>query len=219
MDGKKSSLIKKPLRKLRGLLFLSRFCICIAALLSTSSIKPAFSQERKINIAYAGPSLIALPFLAAQEWKLFSQNGLSTQLVVMTFTISIPALSAEQVEYLGGVGPATVSATLRGIPARAVWFSSDKVLWSLMAQSQMKTLSDLRQKPIGMTDREAPLQTYGTRANRVAGDGGPRRAGIENMLQALVLQGRVPSSNVPFEENADRRIATEVARELGYKVE
>jgi len=95
-----------------GLLFLSRFCICIAALLSTSSIKPAFSQERKINIAYVGPSLIALPFLAAQEWKLFSQNGLSTQLVVMTFTISIPRYPPSRFEYLGGVGPATVKRHL-----------------------------------------------------------------------------------------------------------
>src|SRR5919197_4325969 len=150
MHGKKSGLINK-LPKKRRLLFRSRLCIYIAVLLSTSSINPAYSQERTINIAYAGPSLIALSFLAAQEWKLFSQNGLNAQLIVMTFTISIPALSAEQVDYLGGVGPATVSATLRGIPARAVWFSSDKVLWSLMAQAQTKTLSDLRQKPIGIT--------------------------------------------------------------------
>src|SRR4029077_4780911 len=133
---------------------------CIAALLLALSVNPAFSQERKVNIAYAGPSLIALPFLAAQEWKLFTQNGLSAQLIVMTFTISIPALSAEQVEYLGGVGPATVSATLRGIPARAVWFSSDKVLWSLMAQPQMKTLADLRQKP---NWNNRPARRYRTR--------------------------------------------------------
>jgi hypothetical protein len=49
--------------------------ICIAALLLAFHPKPAFSQERKVNIAYAGPSLIALPFLAAQEWKLFSQKA------------------------------------------------------------------------------------------------------------------------------------------------
>src|SRR5262245_10522167 len=126
------------------------FCLVLAALFFVHG-SLALSQERKVNIAYAGPSLIALPFLAAQEWKLFSQNGLNAQLIVMTFTISIPALVAEQVDYLGGVGPATVSATLRGIPARAVWFSSDKVLWSLIAQPQMKTLIDLRQKPIGIT--------------------------------------------------------------------
>src|SRR5215831_8073284 len=318
--------------------------VYIAALLVALSVNPAFSQERKVNIAYAGPSLIALPFFAAQEWKLFTQNGLSTQLIVMTFTISIPALSAEQVEYLGGVGPATVSATLRGIPARAVWFSSDKVLWSLMAQPQMKTLTDLRQKPIGITgglgatghvalllalekvgqdskaftitpftgvsdmiqalesgylsaamlqppqlfyvigmgfkemlnvapmiempvgglttltktiqnrpqevraliksvqqakqrmlksqeetvglimkigntDREAALKTYNTLRDVLAGDGRPTRAGVENILKALVLQGRIPSINVPFEEIADTRLATEVSRELGYRVE
>jgi len=317
---------------------------CIAALLLALSVNPAFSQERKVNIAYAGPSLIALPFLAAQEWKLFTQNGLSAQLIVMTFTISIPALSADQVEYLGGVGPATVSATLRGIPARAVWFSSDKVLWSLIAQPQMKTLTDLRQKPIGITgglgatghvalllalekagqdskafaitpftgvsdmiqalesgylsaamlqppqlfysmskgfkemlnvasmiempvggltapvktiqnrpqevrsvirsvqqakqrmlkskeetlglimkvgktDHEAALKTYDTLRDALAGDGRPTHAGIENILKALVLQGRIPSTNVPFEEIADSRIATEVAKELGYRVQ
>jgi ABC-type nitrate/sulfonate/bicarbonate transport system substrate-binding protein len=317
---------------------------CIAALLLALSVNPAFSQERKVNIAYAGPSLIALPFLAAQEWKLFTQNGLSAQLIVMTFTISIPALSADQVEYLGGVGPATVSATLKGIPARAVWFSSDKVLWSLIAQPQMKTLTDLRQKPIGITgglgatghvalllalekagqdskafaitpftgvsdmiqaleagylsaamlqppqlfyaaskgfkeilnvasmiempvggltapvktiqnrpqevraviksvqqakqrmlkskeetlglimkvgktDREAALKTYDTLRDALAGDGRPTRGGIENILKALVLQGRIPNTNVLFEEIADTRLATDVARELGYRVQ
>src|ERR671919_2613800 len=126
-------------------------CVSLADLLSAFYIGRAVAQERKINIAYAGPSLIALPLLAAQEWKLFSQNGLSTQLIVMTFTISIPALSADQVDYLGGVGPATVASTIKGIPARAVWFSSDKVLWSLMAQPQIKTVNDLKQKPIGIT--------------------------------------------------------------------
>ncbi len=318
--------------------------ICSAALLVALSVNPAFSQERKVNIAYAGPSLIALPFLAAQEWKLFTQNGLSAQLIVMTFTISIPALSADQVEYLGGVGPATVSATLRGIPARAVWFSSDKVLWSLIAQPQMKTLTDLRQKPIGITgglgatghvalllalekagqdskafaitpftgvsdmiqaleagylsaamlqppqlfysmskgfkemlnvasmiempvggltvpvktiqnrqqevraviksvqqakqrmlkskeetlglimkvgktDRDAALKTYDTLREVLAGDGRPTHAGIENILKALVLKGRIPSTNVPFEDIADNRIATEVAKELVYRVQ
>jgi ABC-type nitrate/sulfonate/bicarbonate transport system substrate-binding protein len=342
IDGKLLGLLKPPQMPFKKSPRL--FVLIVAALLLVLHGGSAISQERKVNIAYAGPSLIALPFLAAQEWKLFSQNGLSTQLIVMTFTISIPAVSAEQVDYLGGVGPATVSATLRGIPARAVWFSSDKVLWSLMAQPQTKTLTDLRQKPIGITgglgatghvalllalekagqdsktfaispftgvsdmiqalesgylsaamlqppqlfysmskgfkamlnvasmiempvgglttlvktihnrpqevraviksvqqakqrmlqskeetiglimkvgktDREAALKTYDMLQDALAGDGRPTRAGIENILKALVLQGRLPNANVPFEEIADSRIATEVARELGYRVQ
>ena len=148
VDDKLLLLLKAPQMPR---LYSRAFCLVNPALLSALHGGSAICQERKVNIAYAGPSLIALPYFAAQEWKLFSQNGLSAQLIVMTFTISIPALSAGQVDYLGGVGPATVSATLRGIPTCAVWFSSDKVLWSLMAQPQMKTLADLKQKPIGIT--------------------------------------------------------------------
>src|SRR5215813_1063427 len=64
--------------------------VYIAALLVALSVNPAFSQERKVNIAYAGPSLIALPFLAAQEWKLFTQNGLTTHFIAMIFTFPFP---------------------------------------------------------------------------------------------------------------------------------
>lgn len=346
IDGKLLRLLKPPQMpfKKSARPFLLGFSLVVAALVFVLHDGSAISQERKVNIAYAGPSLIALPFLAAQEWKLFSQNGLSTQLIVMTFTISIPALSAEQVDYLGGVGPATVSATLRGIPTRAVWFSSDKVLWSLMAHPQMKTLVDLRQKPIGITgglgatghvalllalekaghdskayaispftgvsdmiqalesgylsaamlqppqlfyamgkgfkemlnvasmiempvgglttlvrtiqnrpqevraviksvqqakqrmlkskeetlglimkvgktDSEAAVKTYDTLRDVLSGNGIPTRVGIENILKALVLQGRLPNANVPFEEIADTRLATEVARELGYRLQ
>src|SRR5207244_10352924 len=72
---------------------------------------------------------------------------------------------------------------------------------------------------VGKTDREAALKTYDTLRDVLADDERPTRAGIENILKTLVLQGRVPNSNMPFEEIADSRIATEVARELGYKVQ
>jgi|SRR5215469_9392225 len=72
---------------------------------------------------------------------------------------------------------------------------------------------------VGKTDRDAALKTYDTLRDALAGDGRPTRARIENILKALVLQGRIPSPNVPFEEIADSRIATEVAKELGYKVQ
>ena len=69
------------------------------------------------------------------------------------------------------------------------------------------------------TDREAALKIYDMLQEVIGGNGIPTRAGIENILKALVLQGRLPSANVPFEEIADTRIATEVAKELGYRVE
>jgi hypothetical protein len=72
---------------------------------------------------------------------------------------------------------------------------------------------------VGKTDREGALKTYDTLRDVLAGDGRPTRAGIENILKALVLQGRISSTNVPFEEIADTRLATEVAKELGYRIQ
>ena len=278
----------------------SRF-LFLLALLSLFHASPALSQERKVNIAYAGPTLISLPFLAAQEWKLFSQNGVSAQLIVMTFTVSIPAFFSEQVDYLGGVGPATVSSALRQeipllercvegafpLPSRerarvrgrckprspsphsspikgeevrnlTVGEKRTNVLVLPAAssdasrhccQGQKNLGSEVQSRPqevkaviksvqqakqrmfkskeetIGLvmkvtkTDREAALKTYDMLQEVIGGNGIPTRAGIENILKALVLQGRLPSANVPFEEIADTRIATEVAKELGYRIE
>ena len=72
---------------------------------------------------------------------------------------------------------------------------------------------------VGKTDRGAALKTYDMLRDALAGDGRPTRVGIENILKALVLQGRLPNANAPFDEIADSRIATEVARELGYRVQ
>ena len=69
------------------------------------------------------------------------------------------------------------------------------------------------------TDREAAIRTYDMLKEVLAGNGIPNRAGIENIIKALALQGRIPDTNVPFDEIADTRLATEVAKELGYKAQ
>jgi ABC-type nitrate/sulfonate/bicarbonate transport system substrate-binding protein len=44
-----------------------------------------------------------------------------------------------------------VSATLRGLPSKAVWFASDMLIYSLMARPEIKTLKELRGKRIDLT--------------------------------------------------------------------
>ena len=45
----------------------------------------------------------------------------------------------------------------------------------------------------------------------------PNRAGIENLVRSLQAQGRFIDRKISFTEVADDRLATEVAKELGYK--
>jgi hypothetical protein len=47
----------------------------------------------------------------------------------------------------------------------------------------------------------------------------PSREGMEQIVKSLQMLGQFTGKKVAFEEIADARIAREVARELGYKVD
>jgi NitT/TauT family transport system substrate-binding protein len=110
----------------------------------------SFAQN-KIRIAYVGPSLSNLPLLAAKELGAFARQGLDVEVLLLTSQLSAVALGAGELEYVAGVGPGSVSGTLAGIPSRAVWVVSNRILHSVVAQPELKTLHDLRGKKIGVT--------------------------------------------------------------------
>jgi len=120
--------------------------VCFAGIFGS----PLDAQER-VRIAYIGPSLSNLPLLAAKESGTFAKNGLQAEILVLTSQLSAVALSAGELEYVAGVGPGSVSGTLGGIPSRAVWIVSNRILHSVVAQPEIKSLQDLRAKKIGVT--------------------------------------------------------------------
>jgi NitT/TauT family transport system substrate-binding protein len=111
---------------------------------------PSFAQDR-VRIAYVGPSLSNLPLLAAKETGIFARHKLDVEILLLTSQLSAVALGAGELEYVAGVGPGSVGGTLAGIPSRAVWVVSNRILHSLVAQPGVKSLQDLRGKKIGVT--------------------------------------------------------------------
>ena len=95
----------------------------------------AASQDRrvKVRISNAGFTITALPLLAAKDWGVFSANGLDVELIVMSPTLAAAAIAQGDIDYVAGVGPASVAATLTGLPSRAIWFSSDRVSYWLQS--------------------------------------------------------------------------------------
>ncbi|MBI3066911.1 MAG: hypothetical protein HYY82_18470, partial [Deltaproteobacteria bacterium] len=67
-------------------------------------------------------------------------------------------------------------------------------------------------------DKEAASETYDTFLTTLNPSGVPNRAGIDNLVRSLQAQGRFTDRKIAFTEVADDRLATEVAKELGYKV-
>jgi ABC-type nitrate/sulfonate/bicarbonate transport system substrate-binding protein len=122
----------------------------VGSLLITSSLA---AQEglKKIRIAYPDNTICCLPLIAALQWKIFEANGLQAEIIQVRSQIAYPALSSGEVQYVAGVGPASVSATLRGMPSRAVWFATEELIYSLMARPEFQNVKDLRNRKIGLT--------------------------------------------------------------------
>jgi sulfonate transport system substrate-binding protein len=312
------------------------------ALVVVGAVAQAQDVKAKVRIAIPNASSICcLHLFAAQQWKIFQDNGLDVDIVQMRPQVANAAMVAGEVHYFAGVGPNSVAATLRGLPSRAVWFASDQLIYSLLARPEFKTLKELRSKrlavgglgdttevslrigleavgenpkdfvilgvgnpnimsaldsgnveaallnppllyyakrkgfrelldigvhvkmPLGglttmlstiqnrqaemrrliramqtakrsllqskeksvdvmmrflKVNRETAEDTYTDYQKTVSGNGVPSREGVEQIVKSLQLLGQFGGRTVAFEEVADARIAREVARELGYKI-
>ena len=303
-----------------------------------------FGQETraKIRVAIPNTSICCLHLFAAQQWKVFEDNGLDVEIVLMRPQVASAAMIAGEIPYFAGVGANSVAATLRGMASRAVWFASDQLIYSLLARPEFKSLRELRSKRLGVgslgdttevslrlgleaagenpkdfvilgvgnanlmsalesgsieaallnppflyyakrkgfrelldigahvkmpigglttlvstiqnrpaemrrliramqtakrsllqskekgvdlimrylkMNRETAEDTYADYQKTVSGNGVPSREGIEQIVKSLQLLGQFTGRKIAFDEVADARIAREVAKELGYKVE
>ena len=126
------------------------FC---AACLPFNFATPAVAQESKakIRIPYPSASTASLALFAAQQWKIFEQNGLEVESIQMRSQAANAASASGDIHYVAGVGPNSVAATLRGLPVKAVWFASDHITYSIIARPEFKSLKELRGKRIGVT--------------------------------------------------------------------
>ena len=322
----------------------SKFILFFAALVASFYLESSLhAQEKfkKIRVTYPTESIAVLPLFAAYRWKTFEDNDLQAEIIQARSQVANAALASGEIGYFAGVGPASVSATLRGLQSRAVWFASDEIIYLLLARAEFSNIRDLRQKKIGITglggtahvalqialeavhenpknflyvsitaaqlmaaletgvidaalmsppydfyakkkgfhevlnagtyarmpfggltvmiatlrnradelkkvmramqvakremlkskertvalisnflkvDRDAAENTYAVYGKTVSGSGVPSHDGIDQIMKSLQLAGQFTDRKVSFEEVADDRIAKEVAKELGYKI-
>ena len=121
--------------------------------LTVAFVRPAFVQESrtKVRISYPSTSIANLALFAAQQWRIFEQNGLEVESIQMRSQAANAALASGDVHYVAGVGPNSVAATLRGLPSKAVWFASEQLIYSIVARPEFKSLKELRGKRIAVT--------------------------------------------------------------------
>lgn len=312
------------------------------ALLAMTAPVGLAQEKAKIRVAIPSASICCLHLFAAQQWKVFEDNGLDVEIIQMRPQVANAAMIAGEIHYFAGVGPNSVAATLRGMASRAVWFASDQLIYSLIARPEIKTLRELRSKRLGVgglgdttevslrvgleavgenpkdfvilgvgnanlmsalesgsieaallnppllyyakkkgfrelldigshvkmplgglttlvstiqnrpaemrrlmramqlakrtllqskergidlmmrylrVNRETAEDTFADYQKTVSGNGVPSREGIEQIVKSLQLLGQFSGKKITFDEVADARIAREVAKELGYRVD
>ena len=327
-----------------GIVLFFELIVTIALVVTVAKAGQTQDRRVKIRISNAGFTITALPLLAAKDWRVFNANGLDVELIVMSPTLAAAAIAQGDIDYVAGVGPASVAATLTGLPSRAIWFSSDRISYWLQSAPPYKTVQELKGKKIaisggvggtnhvalsialekshanakdyvmvgipgqqlqvlyslesgfveaallspphtfsaarkgfnkvldvgamvempggGLTtliktinsrpaevkrvihalqlakdevrkskpktvelimrllkmDKEAAGETYDAFQTTLNPTGVPNRAGMDNLVRSLQAQGRFTDRKVSFNEVADGRLATEVFKELGYKL-
>ena len=126
----------------------------ILVFLTVTLLAPGSShsqERRKIRISNANLSFTALPLVSAREWKLFDEQGLDIEIILMRSAAAAAALASGDLDYQSGIGPASVSASLSGLDARALWSSTNRIAYWLMARPEFKSIQDLKGKKIGVT--------------------------------------------------------------------
>jgi ABC-type nitrate/sulfonate/bicarbonate transport system substrate-binding protein len=68
-------------------------------------------------------------------------------------------------------------------------------------------------------DREGAGATYEVFRKTLSVDGVPTRGGMDNLVRSIQAQGRFVDKKPAFADVADDRLAKDIAKELGYKVQ
>ena len=125
----------------------------LAGFLWTVLAPQAFAQEgrTKIRISYPSTSIANLALFAAQQWNIFEQNGLGGRKHSNAISGGQCRFGERRYSLCGRSGPNSVAATLRGLPSKAVWFASERLVYSIVARPEFKSLKELRGKRIAVT--------------------------------------------------------------------
>lgn len=95
----------------------------------------------------------------------------------------------------------------------------------LSLQTAKKTLLQSKEKAVDLimrtikVDREVAQEMFADNRRSAAGNGVPSREGMEQIIKSLQMLGQFTGKKISLDEIADTRLAREVAKELGYKVE
>jgi len=118
----------------------------LTALLVTAQPTPALEETL---ISYAGPSITFLPAEVARQRGFFREQNLDVKLLLTRTEVDRAALASGGISYSLRAGSSFVSAA-RGLPVRIVYLGTTKPFWGLVVRPEIKSVSELKGKSMGV---------------------------------------------------------------------
>ncbi len=105
----------------------------------------------KIRIGYSGATVSNAMLWVTDEGKLFQKNGLDPQILYLQTTLGQTAMIAGEIDMCVYSGSLLSSARVQGVDVVMVVSFLNKPLYRLVVRPEIKTVSDLRGKRLGIT--------------------------------------------------------------------
>lgn len=115
---------------------------------------PAFADN--MRVAYPSMNTSVFCLMIAQKEGYLKEESLDVQLLSIRGEIAIRTALAGEVDFFTNAGSA-LAAAVRAVPVKIVTVFQDKPSWDLIAQPDIKSISQLRGKNVGIMSPEGSL--------------------------------------------------------------
>ena len=169
-------------------------------LTSVTSISIAAAAD-KIKFALPGNSMGYLPLFVAVHRGFFKDEGIDIELPRLIPAMAQNALLSGEVHY-HGLADSGLRLAARGAPIRAIFYGADRPMYYLVAQKEIRSVTDLKGKRVGVSQfggtsdlsARLALKHFGVEPER---DALIIQIGSEGIRMAALRAGSVAAIIVP----------------------
>jgi len=162
-------------------------------------------HAKDIVIAASGTVLTNVPIWVGIEKKLFEESGLTVQYVVVRSDLAVKGLITGDVDYMQSAS-SVMRAAAAGAPMVAIFGAFNRTFFELVARPEIKSLSDLKGKVIGISRYGASTEhavRFGLKANGIDPDKDVKllAVGAAGAMIAALQRGVLAAAVIQVPEN------------------
>jgi NitT/TauT family transport system substrate-binding protein len=166
-------------------IFVTSLALSLGLLISAGASTPSAAEP--VRFALPAKSMGYLPLFAAIHRGFFKDEGIDVEITMMLPQLAHNALLSGDVDY-HGVADSALHLAARGAPMKAIFFGARRPNYFLMAKAQIKSVSELRGKYIGMVRFGDTIEL----ASRIA----LKREGLDLQKDAIPILIGLPTTRV-----------------------